>query len=226
MKSKKKILALVIAKKKSKGLKNKNIFKIRSKPCIYWTFRAAQKSKYIDLAMLSTDSEKIINIAKKMNFFAPFIRPSRLAGENSRIIDVILHSIKWLKKKKIFNYKYLLLLQATSPLRTAKHIDNAIKYYFKNKRDDKETLISVSKAPEKSFWLMKKKNKHIKFIFNQSNNFKRQNNPDFFLPNGAIYFSKIKYLKKGFFTSKTLFYEMDKKSSVDIDTIEDINKIH
>ena len=103
--------------------------------------------------MLSTDSEKIINIAKKMNFFAPFIRPSRLAGENSRIIDVILHSIKWLKKKKIFNYKYLLLLQATSPLRTAKHIDNAIKNYsgiFIEAQNDNQSIDSLAAPYEVS----------------------------------------------------------------------------
>ena len=147
----KKIICLIVAKKKSTGLKNKNIFKIKSKPCIYWTFKAAKKSKYIDLAMLSTDSKKIINIAKKMRIFSPFIRPSKLSNKNSKVIDVILHSIKWLKKNRIFNYKYLLLLQASSPLRTAKHIDNAIKYYLKNKKTDKETLVSVTKAPNKHY---------------------------------------------------------------------------
>ena len=66
---KKGILALIVARKNSKGLKNKNVVKINSKPCIDWTFQAVKKSKLIDLAMLSTDSTKIIKMAKKKRNF-------------------------------------------------------------------------------------------------------------------------------------------------------------
>jgi len=223
---KKKILAVIVARKNSKGLKNKNLVKINSKPCIFWTFKAAQKSKLIDLPILSTDNKEIIKLAKKMKILAPFVRPSKLSKDNSNVIDVNWHAIKWLKKNKIFNYKYVMLLQASSPLRTHKHIDDSIKYYFKNSYNHEETLVSVNKAPEKAFWLLKKKEKYVSFVFKQKNNFKRQNNPTFFLPNGAIFFSKIKNLKKNFYGKKTLFYEMNEKSSVDIDNIEDVKKIN
>ena len=221
MNKNRKILALIVARKNSKGLKDKNIYKIKSKPCVYWTFKAAKKSKHINLSMLSTDSYKIISMAKKMKIFCPFVRPSRLSSDNSKVIDVIKHSIKWLKKNRVFKYQYLLLLQASSPFRTSKHIDKAIKFYFKNKKSDKDTLVSVNKAPKKTFWLLNKKNKYVNFVFKQFKNSRRQNNPVFFVPNGAIYLCKIKYLNKGFFNSRTLFFEMDKKSSIDIDTIED-----
>ena len=223
---KKKILAVIAARKNSKGLKNKNLVKINSKPCISWTLKAAQKSKLIDLAILSTDSEKVIKIAKKMKILAPFIRPSKLSKDNSSIVDVIWHAIKWLKKNKSFDYEYVILLQASSPLRTHKHIDDSIKYYFKNSYNHKETLVSVNKGPAKSFWLLRKKGKYVNFVFKQKNSFKRQNNPIFFIPNGAIFFSKIKHLKKNFYSKRTLFYEMNERSSVDIDSIEDVKKIN
>ena len=82
MNKNRKILALIVARKNSKGLKDKNIYKIKSKPCVYWTFKAAKKSKHINLSMLSTDSYKIISMAKKMKIFCPFVRPSRLSSDN------------------------------------------------------------------------------------------------------------------------------------------------
>ena len=222
---KKKILALIVARKNSKGLKNKNIIKINSEPCINWTFKAVKKSKLIDLAMLSTDSAKIIRMAKKKGIFTPFIRPKNLSSDNTNVIDVIGHSIKWLKKNKIFNYKYILLLQASSPLRTSKHIDGAIRYYFKKLKNPRETLVSVTRAQPKTYWLLKKKNKYINFVFKQRRkDFRRQNHPVFYIPNGAIYLCNIKHLKYDFFTKYTLHYEMDEKSSIDIDTIDDVKK--
>jgi len=223
----KKILALIVARKNSKGLKNKNIVKINSKPCINWTFEAVKKSKLIDLAMLSTDSIKIIKMAKKRGIFAPFIRPKNLSSDNTNIIDVIKHSIKWLKKNKIFNYKYILLLQASSPLRTSKHIDEAIRNYFKKLKNPRETLVSVVRAHSKTYWLLEKKNKYINFVFKQrKKHSRRQNHPTFYMPNGAVYLCNIKYLKYDFFTKYTMLYEMDAKSSIDIDTIDDVKKLN
>ena len=59
------ITCLICARKGSKGLKNKNIKKLNGKPLIEWTFNLAKKIKLFDKIILSTDSEKIINIAKK-----------------------------------------------------------------------------------------------------------------------------------------------------------------
>ena len=66
----------------------------------------------------------------------------------------------------------------------------------------------------------KEKNKYVQFAFNQSNSFRRQNNNKVYLPNGGIFISKFKSIKN-FYTNKTIFYVMDKKSSVDVDTLED-----
>ena len=225
-KLRKKILALIIARKGSKGLRGKNLVEINSKPCINWTFQAAIKSKFINFSMLSSDSKKMISMAQKVGIFAPFVRPANLSSDNAKIIDVIWHSIKWLKKNKAFDYEYIILLQATSPLRTNKHIDDAIKYYFKNSKTTRETLVSVTNAPIKTHWLLKQKGKYLNFIFKQNFFFKRQCNPVYYIPNGAIYISKIKYLKNNFFGKKTLFYKMDEKSSIDIDTINDVKKIN
>ena len=57
-----KILGLIVARKNSKGLKNKHLINIKKKPCIEWTFQAASNSKMLDYRLLSTDSKKIIKL--------------------------------------------------------------------------------------------------------------------------------------------------------------------
>ena len=221
---KKKILGLIVARKNSKGLINKNILKINSKPCIEWTFDAAKKSKLIDFAMLSTDSRKIIKLAKKNKIFCPFVRPKKLSKDKSEVHGVINHSLMWLKENLNYQFKYILLLQASSPLRTYKHIDEAIKFYFKNSTNNKDTLVSVVKSPIKTNWLLKKNGKYVSFLFKQKKNNMRQQNPIYYQPNGAIFFANIESYKNNFYAKNTLFFEMDEKSSVDIDSLEDVKK--
>ena len=169
--------------------------------------------------MLSTDSKEIIKTSQKYRIHAPFVRPAIYSKDNSSIYDVIKHSKRWLKKN---NYKFdiIVLLQGTSPFRNHIHIDSAIKLFKKNINNCK-TLISVNEINKKNFWILKKNNKFVKFAFNQRNLLlKRQNNRNVYLPNGALYISKFKNINN-FYTNKTISYEMNNKSSLDIDTLED-----
>ena len=71
---KKKILCIIPARGGSKRIKNKNIIKFQNKPLIYWTIKAAKKSKYIDKIIISTDSPKIKAQAEKFGMKIPFLR--------------------------------------------------------------------------------------------------------------------------------------------------------
>ena len=131
MKINRKILGLIIARKGSKGLKNKNTKIFRGKPLVKWTLEAAKKSKLLNHVIVSTDSNKIIKLAKQTGVDAPFVRPKNLSTSNADIKSVIYHTTNWLKKNRSRKYDYLMLLQATSPFRTNKHIDDSIKHFFK-----------------------------------------------------------------------------------------------
>jgi len=214
-----KVLGLIVARKNSKGLKNKHLLKLGKKKCIEWTFLAAKKSKLIDHCLLSTDSKEIIKISKKYKIHAPFVRPSKYSKDNSSIYEVIKHSREWLEKNK-YKFDIIVLLQGTSPFRNNTHIDSAIKLFKKNIKNCK-TLISVNEINKKKFWILKRNNKYVKFAFNQKNSLlRRQNNKRVYLPNGALYISKYQNISN-FYTNKTMFYEMNKKSSLDLDTLED-----
>ena len=76
--------------KDSKRLKNKNIVSIKSKPCSYWTLLAAKNSKKLSKVVVSTDSKKIISIAKNLNIEVPYQRPKYLSMDNSPIHELFI----------------------------------------------------------------------------------------------------------------------------------------
>lgn len=219
---KKKILALIIARKNSKGLRNKHLLQLGKRKIIEWSFYSTSKSKFIDKIILSTDCRKIISLSKKFRVNAPFIRPSNLSSDNSKIKDVINHTKNFLKYNDKKKYDLLVLLQGSSPFRQAYHIDGAIKLFIKNQKKI-QTLISGFRISKKFNWIMSKNKKFIKFkLRNKMSDLRRQNCKDIYLPNGAIYISKYNKKLKSFYTQKTILYEMHENSSVDIDTEQDL----
>ena len=62
----KSILCLILAKRWFKGIKDKNMIKVLGKPLIEYSFEQIKKSKFIDHTIISTDSDKLIKISKKI----------------------------------------------------------------------------------------------------------------------------------------------------------------
>jgi len=223
----KKILALIPARAGSKGIKNKNIVDFAGKPLIYWTIQASCHSQYIDHTVVSTDGEEIAMIAQEAGADVPFLRPAEFADDKATLEAPLHHCIDWFERQNSMIYDYLILLQPTSPLRTSRHIDEAIQFYFENKKTNDDTLVSVTLAPRKVGWLMQKKDSvYIDFCFDISNVKRlRQEMSDYYLPNGAIYFGPIGILKKqGFYTPQVLPFLMKDTVSIDIDSPKDLEE--
>ena len=103
-----KIIAIIPARGGSKLLKNKNIKKLFGKPLICYSIEIAKKCKFIDRVIVSSDSKKIIKIAKKIGAEAPFIRPKAYAKDRSTDYGVFKHCLTWLSDNE--NYKPDLVL--------------------------------------------------------------------------------------------------------------------
>jgi N-acylneuraminate cytidylyltransferase/CMP-N,N'-diacetyllegionaminic acid synthase len=129
--NKKKILCVIPARSGSKGIKNKNTKKLGGQPLIAWPIKAALKSRYLDMVLVSTDSLKISKLAKKYGAEVPFLRPKELATDTAATVNVIKHAIKFLNKK-LYIFDYVLCLEPTSPLTSGNDIDNAIDQAFNN----------------------------------------------------------------------------------------------
>ena len=94
-----KIEAIILARKNSKGIQNKNITSFCGRPLIEWTIIQLKKVINKNNIWVSSDSEEILKISKKnnVNFI---IRPSSLSKDNSTSEDAWLHAINEIEKKK------------------------------------------------------------------------------------------------------------------------------
>ena len=221
----KKILAIIAARAGSKGLKNKNIIDLAGKPLIGWTIEAALRSRFIDRTIVSTDGPEIARIAKEAGADVPFLRPAEIAKEDSSMEEVVQHCITWCETQEKNSYDYIIRLPPTAPLRTTEHIDEAIIYYFRHRKTDQDTLVSVTEISSKYGWIMcKKEDGYINFCFEISKDkLFRKNLPQYYLPNGAIYMAPADVARRSsFYTTYTLPFVMDKEVSVDIDSKNDL----
>lgn len=212
------ILCVILARAGSKGIRNKNFIKVLGKPLIEYSFDEIKKSKFIDYSILSSDSKKIIEIAKKNSIDAPFVRPKQLSKDESKSEDSILHVLKYLEKKnKIFDY--ILLIEPTSPLRDFKDIDNIIKFNIENKYSSSVSISDVSTC-HPSFMYRINDNKIIKEFKNKKyESSPRQKIPKLYFMEGSLYIADVKYFisKKKFTGKNTGGYIMPKWKSLEID---------
>ena len=129
----KKILALVLARKGSSRLKNKNLLILKDKPLIEWTFKKLNKKNirklFVDI-LISTNSQKILNLSKKYNFRSPWLRPKIYSTKFSTSEASALHALKWYEKN-IQKVDGVFLFQPTSPFRIDSKIILAIKFFTK-----------------------------------------------------------------------------------------------
>ena len=224
---KKSILAFIGARAGSKGLRHKNMRSFAGKPLVCWAIDAARGSKYIDRTLVSTDGARIARVARAAGADVPFMRPAALATDSASILHAIWHATDWLAQNEGSSYDYVIMLQPTSPLRSSKHIDQAIEHYFKNRKTERDTLVSVTIAPKAVVWLLEKNTSgYLDFCFPlTAQKLRRQASPGYYLPNGVIFLGPLgRARKRLFYTARTLPFVMPENASVDIDTKEDLTR--
>ena len=221
------ILAFIPARAGSRGLRHKNTRSFAGKPLVCWTIDAARGSKYIDRTLVSTDGARIARVARDAGADVPFLRPAALSTDSASALHAIWHATDWLAQNEGRSYDYVIMLQPTSPLRSAKHIDQAIEHYFNNRKTERDTLVSVTIAPKAVVWLLEKNTSgYLDFCFPlTAQKLRRQASPRYYLPNGVIFLGPLgRARKRLFYTARTLPFVMPENASVDIDTKEDFTR--
>jgi N-acylneuraminate cytidylyltransferase/CMP-N,N'-diacetyllegionaminic acid synthase len=220
-----KILGLIPARGGSKGIPDKNIVPLNGRPLIDHTIQAALGSRLITQTILSSDSKKIIAVAERRGVEVPFVRPAELAGDDTPALPVIQHAVNWMVEREGFKPDYVVLLQPTSPLRTAHHIDQALERLINS---DADSIVSVVKVPHiySPFSVMQLEGAYLKpyLQYNETRNL-RQLKPQFFARNGAaIYAFTYECLirKKSIYGDKIIGFEMSREESIDIDDLFDL----
>jgi CMP-N-acetylneuraminic acid synthetase len=206
-------LALIPARGGSKGIPRKNVRALAGKPLIVWTIEAALAARHVSRVVVSTDSEEIAALARAHGAEVPFMRPAELASDNAPGIAPVMHTLDELP-----DATEIVLLQPTSPLRTARHIDAALDLV---RERGALSLVSVRAVDE-----------HPAHMFRQSADGllcpyapeeiapRRQDLSPLWLLNGAIYYADAASLRASgsLVTGETLAFAMDSRASLDIDT--------
>lgn len=213
------VLAIIAARGGSKGLPGKNIKDVGGQPLIAWSIQAGHNSSYIDRVVLTTDDAAIVTVAQEFGCDVPFLRPAALADDTAKVEDALLHTMDNLGEE----YDYLVLLQPTSPLRTAADIDGAIKTCIDKAAPACVSVCSPDKSP---YWmcLADEKGRLHRLLETDGPAYRRQDLAPVLALNGAVYVAEVSWFRthQTFFTEETVGYEMPRERSVDIDTPLDL----
>lgn len=213
------VLAVITARGGSKGLPGKNIRPLAGLPLIGWTIKAAAASRYIDRTILSSDDPGIIAAATDLGCDVPFVRSSALASDTATSIDVVLDALD-----HVPGYDVVVLLQPTSPLRSAEDIDGTLSLL-----EAAPSAVSATQALTHP-WLTYRPDQSgllSPYVEHTVASFRRQDRPPALTLNGAVYAADVKWLKqeKSFLRDRqTRVWTMPPERSIDIDTLEDFQE--
>jgi CMP-N-acetylneuraminic acid synthetase len=214
-----KYLAVIPARGGSKGIPNKNIIDVAGNPLIYYTIREAKNSR-LDKVVVSTDCDMVAAVCRDLDVEV-VKRPEKLAEDASPTLPVLQHALRVQEDE---SYGAVVTLQPTSPLRRARHIDEALTLFESNLESD--SLVSVVKVPHNFVptSIMQKGDSYFKsYIDAPKQILRRQDKPVFYARNGAaIYITRTGNIDKYVFGGNILGYEMSYIDSFDIDDPDDL----
>lgn len=218
-----KILAIIPARGRSKGVPRKNIKVLGNQPLIAYTIERAVQSKLLTEFVVSTEDAEIAEITKLCGAKVPFMRPLELAQDATPTIDVVKHVISEYEKKNIF-FDAVLILQATCPFRTENEIDECIEIFMKQNTD---SFISVKEVPDhfNPHWVFETNEKGTLKIATGEEKIipRRQELPKGYLRDGSIYITKTSVIKEqnSLFGDSIAYRVNTNIKHVNIDTMSD-----
>ncbi|WP_318484959.1 acylneuraminate cytidylyltransferase family protein [Photobacterium leiognathi] len=212
-----KILAIIPARGGSKRLPRKNILELCGKPLIQWTIDAALNCSEIDTVMVSTDCREIADVARRQGVEVPYLRSPELSSDTASSADVVIDVIEYYKSIGK-HFDAIMLLQPTSPLRSASDIKNAVILFNEKKAN---AVVSVAECDHSPLWCNTLSDDLCmdNFIPDEVKKLRSQDLPTYYRLNGAIYLVDIKCFceYRTFMPQNTYSLIMNKNSSIDID---------
>ena len=225
-----KILALVVARKGSKGLPGKNLANLGNRPLIKWSIEFTEMlidEAIVSDAFLSTDSFEMARQARNTSIFCPELRPANLSGDFAKISDVAKNVLRYYETEFDKTFDYLFLLQATSPFRQ-------INTFLKMKQIAEETGTNsvitcklLNGVFEPYLYLASNSSGELEQVSerNLDGTHRRQDAKEIYLRTGTGYLTKTKYLfsSSKFYDSKPCFVLVDDRQSTNIDSQLDLD---
>ena len=214
----KEILAVIPARGGSQAVPGKNIRPLSGKPLLAYAIEEAHMSRHVTRTILSTDDEAIATVGRDYGVEIPFMRPPELAKNDTPSLSPHVHLLDWLRDNEDYDPDYTILLQPPSPFRTAQHIDDAIETFLST--PEAKSLVSITNADYHPHWMKVIDGSWlVPFMPDAPSASARQQLPDVYRPNGAIYIQSPETLRGpgAYYATPTLPFFMAREDSLNID---------
>lgn len=218
------VLYIIAARGGSKGVPKKNIKEIGGLPLIAYKIIAAQKCKYENRIIVSTDDEEIAQVSRKYGADVPFVRPAELASDSAGSMDVVEHATRWIEENDDNKYDYVCLLEPSSPFATFEDLNKALDLITCSRAD---TLLGMKESEVSTNFIHElDSNGGLSFFYDTMKRMKdvsRQAQKKEYTLNGCMYIAKWDYFKKNklFHSINSVPYIMPAEQSVEIDSMSD-----
>jgi len=207
------VVAVIPARGGSDRVPYLNIRRLGDAPLLAHTVRAAREAKGIDRIIVSTDDETVAEVAKAHGAEVPFLRPPELSGDLSSLMPVVRHAVAELEKSGP-RPDVVLILQATTPFRQARSIDEAIE---KIQTGRYTAVVSVT-SDLSLRW--KAEDGHLRPLFDRAG--RRDEQEPVYLENGAIVALSRQTLESDArFGDAVGFVVLDKREGFTVHDLED-----
>lgn len=221
MSSKNPTLWLIPARAGSKGIPNKNLKPFCGDSLVSRAvLQAKECASPQDVIFVSTDSPRIKVEAEKHEVEIPFLRPEHLASDTASTYSVMLHVLEEFKMRGI-EFEKVVLLQPTSPFRTAEDIKRAVKLW--NHEIDMVVSVFESKANPYFTLFEEDKDGFLHHSKGDGDLSRRQDAPKVWEYNGAVYVISVPSLLRSPLSKfkRVLPSTMPSSRSIDLDTPQD-----
>ena len=212
------VLVVVPARGGSKGVPKKNSRVLGKQPLLFYTLQVARRLVPANQIYLSTDSPEIAGLASEFGLSVPSLRPENLATDEAGMYPVLRHALENYQSREA-SPDVVILLQPTSPFRTAAQVQEALKLFS----PELDMVVSVKQTRANPYFVLYEEDEagFLEKSKTSAGLVRRQDAPKVYELNGAIYIIKVRsLLKYNSFSEFTRIrkYEMDELTSLDIDT--------
>ena len=213
------VVAVITARAGSKGIAGKNHRLVAGQSLLERAIAAGRGAATVDRVVLSSDDPEAIAVALALGCDVPFVRPVELAGDTASSLAVVNHALAALDGP----YDLVVVLQPTSPLRTAADIDGAVTRCVEAGAPACVSVTACAKPPQWTY-VLDRGGRLRPVLASGDAADRRQDLPVSYGLNGAVYVAQTAWLAagNGFVGDETVAYAMPKARSIDIDDETDL----
>lgn len=158
------VLAIIIARGGSQRVPNKNIRLLGGRPLLVYSIEAAERSRYVNRIVVSTDSDTIAEVARKAGAEVPFRRPAEISQGHSTELQAMEQALGWFREHEGYEPELVVLLRPTSPFRTTATIDRAVELLMNDTSAHCVRTVKLCSEHPHKMWVMDSDGRRVRSL--------------------------------------------------------------